>query len=80
MYNEITQEEYYNFIKTADKVGNEYCSFSSCCGPHSFSTEIQKDGMLYELSWGWYVENKKTKYWYNMECLHKLSNQEGDGI
>lgn len=85
----ISEEEYNEWIKTAEWVGNERCVFSSCCGPHDFSMDIRKDGMLYELNWGWYPKedtspDAKCKYkdikWWGIRVLHKDVGQEGEGV
>jgi hypothetical protein len=74
---EIIKEEYDHWLDTSNKVGKEYCKFSSFCGGfHEFGIEIEKDGMLYELSSAW----EKTKYFYYIKCLSKSFGQEGDGI
>jgi hypothetical protein len=81
MSDNITKEEYFDWIKTSDKVGDEYCEFSSCCGPHTFGRKIVKDGVEYELSWGWGWDDKdKKKHFYYVKCLYKLNGQEGEGI
>lgn len=86
---EITKEEYYNWLKNADRVEDEYSEFTSCCGPHTFATPIHKNGMLYTLYYGWYTEEDKTpnskyKYkdthWWGIKCLYELSGQKGEGI
>jgi len=80
MSNSITKKEYFDWLKTSDKVGDECCMFSSCCGPHTFGRRIEKDGIEYELSWGWgWDEHDKTKHSYYVECLYKLNGQEGEG-
>ena len=79
-YKEIPQEEYYDWFKDAVIITEERCVFSSFCGPHEFSTTISKNGMIYELGCGWYVENSKTVEWYGVRKLHINHNQNGDGI
>lgn len=76
----ITKEEYYNWLKTSDMVGNEYPVFTSCCGIHEFGMELHKNGNLYELFWGWYPEDGNTKYWYGIKELYREGGQEGDRI
>ena len=79
-YKEIPQEEYYDWFKDASIIREESCVFSSFCGPHEFSTTISKNGMIYELGWGWHIENSKTINWYGVRKLHTDHNQNGDGI
>lgn len=78
LYKEIPQEEYYDWFKDAVIITEERCAFSSFCGPHEFSTIISKNGMIYELGWGWYVES--SILWYGVRKLHTDHNQNGDGI
>lgn len=77
---EISKEVYDNWLKTADKVEDEYCSFSSWGGPHEFVRQIEKDGMLYELSLGSGWQEDKSKIDYRIKCLHKVGGQDGDSI
>ena len=78
---EITKEEYYEWLKSSRIVHSESCIFSSCCGPHSFATDIEKDGVLYELSWGWgWNQDKRDEHNYGVKPLYRMEGQEGDGI
>jgi hypothetical protein len=85
----ISEQEYNEWLKTADRVEDESPTFTSCCGPHEFAIIIHKNGMLYELCWGWYPEEDKTpnpkyKYkttcWWGIKTLHREFGQEGEGI
>jgi len=85
----ITKDEYYEWLKSADKIDAEYPAFTSCGGPHEFVTSIHKDGMLYSLCFGWYPEKDtdpnakykfKTIYWWGIQKLYKEPGQEGEGI
>jgi len=83
LWNYITQEEYQNWLKIADKVGAEYCEFGSYCGPHTFANDIEKDGILYTLFWGWgWERNEKNepKHFWAIKQLYKIPLQDGDGI
>lgn len=77
---EITENEYNEFLKTSKIVVNEYCSFSSFCGPHSFTTEVINDGIRYELNWGWGWKDDHSKKDYSITELYKEIGQEGDGV
>ena len=77
---DITKEEYDSWLDSSEVIENERCTFSSCCGPHSFATYIYKDGMFYELGWGWSPEKTGTEYFYTIKRLLKMPGQEGDGI
>lgn len=77
---EITKEEYVEWLKSADTISDEYPIFTSCCGPHEFSRDIVKDGILYYLTWGWGWKENKEECNYRIECAYKLQGQEGDGI
>ncbi len=78
---EIDKEEYFDWLKTSNIVEEEHCSFSSCCGPHSFTTEIEKNGNLYLLTWGWgWDRGNPEKHNYSIESLFRMPGQEGDGI
>jgi len=84
----ITKDEYYEWITSSRWVSNGEM-FTSCCGPHSFSDIISKDGILYSLSHGWDVEKEtdpnstytcKNVYWWGIKTLQMDDGQLGDGI
>jgi hypothetical protein len=79
---ELTEKEYYDFLKSVDRIlTDEYCSFSSCCGPHTFTIEVLKNGIRYTANWGWgWNDNDKSKRNYYITTLYKEQGQEGDGI
>lgn len=78
---DLTKEEYDNWLETADKVEQEHCVFSSMCGPHEFANIIHKNGIAYELCWGWdVINNKETNYFYSVKQLFALDGQYGDKI
>lgn len=85
-FKDISEEEYNDWLKTSTIVEPERCSLSSCCGPHSFSTLIEKNGYLYELSWGWGMKhaiNPEVPYAekdYSISRLRLLPYHHGDGI
>jgi hypothetical protein len=79
-YKTISKQEYYDWFKDASIIENERCVFSSFCGPHEFCTIIGKKGTIYDLGWGWHVENGETIEWYGVRTCSMDHNQNGDGI
>ena len=83
---DITEKEYELWLKSADRVENMYSVFTSCCGPHEFANRICKDGILYELSWGWIPEmddvtrKHKLTYFWRIMPLYRDGGQDGDSI
>jgi hypothetical protein len=82
MNKEISEEEYYAWLQTARVITPEHCTFSSAgSGPHSFTTDLEKDGILYELTWGWgWNMGGYDDHYYGIKCLYKLEGQGGEGI
>ena len=79
-YEDITKEQYFNWLENSKIIENERPTFTSFCGPHDFSTIISKSGMLYDLGWGWYPEEGQTIDWYGVIKLSKENGQFGEGI
>jgi hypothetical protein len=76
-YNYITQKEYYEFLINSIIVEKERCVFSSFSGPHEFCTIISKNGMIYELGWGW---DDVSNSWFGFKTLGMDFGQHGEGI
>ena len=85
---DITKEEYNEWLKSSKWIstGSGLTSYS---GLHDFSDIILKDGMLYELHYGWDVvpetdPNSKYKYkeeyFWGIKKLYSDHGQEGEGI
>ena len=77
---EISQSEYYNWLKHSEIVCPESIRFSATCGIHEFGTIIRNQGTLYDLLWGNDVENNESVYWWGIKTLYKDFGQDGDGI
>lgn len=81
MSEDIDKETYYWWLKNSRIIVPEHCTSSACCGPHWFTTEIEKDGNLYHLGWGWGYDRKNPmKEEYSIKLMFRMNGQEGEGI
>ncbi len=66
---EITEQEYYDWLRKSKVVENESCVFSSMIGVHEYATGICYNGVFYQISWGESLTernekgNRKICYW-----------------
>ena len=87
-YTLISEQQYNEFLTNSEFVRDGF-SFTSFGGPHDFSTIVIKEGMLYDVGYGWYPEKDedpnakypyKTTYWWGYKRLQMSDGQLGDGI
>jgi len=69
---DISQEEFYSYMNTADWVGPEECIESHFGGPHSFQFSFIKNGVKRWLLWGWGRNEKDPS-----ECYYALKRMSG---
>ena len=64
--NEITKEEFDNWLLNADSAGEEKLAFHAFCGPTSYERQIEKDGVKYVLCENVDVENNRRVFSYQI--------------
>lgn len=80
MITEITEKEYYEWLKDSTIVEDRHFTFTSFNGYHEGSTIIMKNGKIYDLiDWFDYAKEGMISGSYIKE-LRMAPNQYGEGI